>query len=132
MSMTDPPGARRGGSVGRQVHERDSAPTLNKIRCVSGFTNVPATEWQTWVDDNGATVLDVREPAEWALGTLPGAVLISQAEIVERIDEVPMDRPVLCVCRSGGRSANVANFLAVNGFESANMAGGMKALGMQD
>ena len=105
---------------------------LNKISAVSGFTNVPADQWQTWVEENQATILDVRESSEWALGTLPGATLISQTELVERMTEVPKDRPVLCVCRSGGRSANAANFLAFNGFDVANMAGGMKALGMQD
>ena len=99
---------------------------------MSGYTDVPAGDWETWVEENRATILDVREPDEWALGTLPKAVLISQMEIVERMSEVPNDRPVLCVCRSGGRSANVATFLSFNGYEVANMAGGMKALGMQD
>lgn len=93
---------------------------------------VPASDWETWVNQNQAIVLDVREPDEWQLGTLPGAVLISQGELVDRVDELPKDRPVLCVCRSGGRSANVATFLAFNGYEVANMEGGMKALGMQD
>lgn len=96
------------------------------------MTDVPAAEWAAWVDDNGATILDVREPDEWELGTLPGAMLISQGEVVERMNEIPKDRPVLCVCRSGGRSANVAMFLAVNDYEVANLSGGMKALGMQD
>lgn len=96
------------------------------------FTDVPAAEWETWARDNHPTILDVREPAEWELGTLPSAVLISQGDVIERMGEIPKDRPVLCVCRSGGRSANVATFLAFNGYEAANMSGGMKALGMQD
>ena len=95
-------------------------------------SSVPAAEWETWVKESGAVVLDVREPDEWELGTLPGAVLIPQGEIVDRMDELPKGRPVLCVCRSGGRSANVAAFLAFNGYEAANLVGGMKALGMQD
>jgi rhodanese-related sulfurtransferase len=99
---------------------------------VTAFTEVPAGDWETWVDENGATVLDVREPVEWELGTLPGALLISQGEIVARVEELPKEKPVLCVCRSGARSANVAMFLSYNGFEVANMSGGMKALGMQD
>lgn len=99
---------------------------------MSGFATVPAADWETWVEENEATILDVREPYEWAMGTLPEAILISQTEIVQRMTEIPADRPVLCVCRSGGRSANVATFLAFSGYEVANMAGGMKALGMQD
>jgi rhodanese-related sulfurtransferase len=99
---------------------------------VSAFIDVPAGDWENWVRDNEATILDVREPIEWDLGTLPGAILISQGEIVERIEEVPKERPVLCVCRSGGRSANVATFLSFNGYDAANLSGGMKSLGMQD
>ena len=99
---------------------------------VEQIAHVPADQWETWVADNDATILDVREPDEWELGTLPDAVLISQGDIVERMGELPPDKPVLCVCRSGGRSGNVAMFLAFNGYEVANMQGGMKALGLQD
>ena len=73
-----------------------------------------------------------REPDEWQQGTLPKAVLMSQGDVVARFEEIPKDKPVLCVCRSGGRSSNVAAFLAFNGYEAANLSGGMKALGMQD
>lgn len=99
---------------------------------MTSVEQVPAADWETWATTNDATILDVREGDEWQLGTLPGATLISQGEIIERIEEIPKDKPVLCVCRSGGRSANVATFLSFNGYEAANMAGGMKALGMQD
>lgn len=99
---------------------------------MSAFAQVDAADWETWVRDNDATLLDIREPDEWQSGTLPGSVLISQSDLVARIDEIPRDKPVLCVCRSGGRSANVAAFLAFNGYEAANMVGGMKALGLQD
>lgn len=96
------------------------------------IVQIDAADWEVWVKDNDATILDVREPDEWELGTLPGALLISQGDVVDRIDELPKDRPVLCVCRSGGRSSNVAAFLAFNEYKTANLSGGMKALGMQD
>lgn len=99
---------------------------------MSTLAPVEATDWESWVQENDATVLDVREPHEWDQGTLPGAVLMSQGEIVDRIEELPKDKPILCVCRTGGRSSNVAAFLSFNGYEAANMSGGMKALGMQD
>ena len=99
---------------------------------MSTVPQVDATDWESWVEENDATILDIREPHEWQQGTLPGAVLISQGELVARIDELPRDRPILCVCRSGGRSSNVVAFLSFNGYEAANMNGGMKALGMQD
>lgn len=93
---------------------------------------VAAADWKNWVEENDAVVLDVREPNEWQMGTLPDAVLMSQGQIMERMNELPEDKPILCVCRSGARSGNVAAFLAFNGYEVANMAGGMKAIGMQD
>ena len=77
-------------------------------------------------------ILDVREPEEWELGTLDGAVTIPMGEIPERMDELPSSRAILCVCRSGSRSARVASFLGQSGYESvANMTGGMKALNLQ-
>lgn len=92
---------------------------------------VPAVGWQDWVTARGATVLDVREPHEWALGTLPGAMQIRMVDLPARLMEIDKENPVLVVCRSGDRSGHVAAYLAMNGFTSANMAGGMKALGMQ-
>lgn len=95
--------------------------------------NVPAHEWEDWISETGGLVLDIREPYEWELGVLPGATLISMGEIPERMGELDSGGTFLVVCRSGGRSQQVAAYLAMNGFTRvANMAGGMKALGLQD
>lgn len=100
---------------------------------MSKFESVPADEWEKWSAENDAIVLDVRQPNEWDLGTLPGSTLISMGEIVDRLSELDTGRAVLCVCRSGARSAQVASYLTTAGFTRvANMAGGVKALGMQD
>jgi rhodanese-related sulfurtransferase len=96
-------------------------------------TTVDAGEWEAWVEANDALVLDIREPREWAGGTLPGSTLISMGELIERIDELPRDRPILCVCRVGSRSHQVAAYLGTVGFDRvANLRGGLKALGLQD
>lgn len=93
---------------------------------------VPATDWETWVQTRDAVILDVREPNEWALGTLPGAVKISMRSLPEAMTTLDRDSEILVVCRSGNRSQQAAMFMKMSGFESvANMAGGMKALGMQ-
>jgi rhodanese-related sulfurtransferase len=95
--------------------------------------SVAAAGWSAWAEENDAVLLDIRQPEEWELGTLPGATLIPMTELMQRLDEVPRDRPILCICRSGGRSHQVASFLIASGFDRvANMIGGMKALGMQD
>ncbi len=93
---------------------------------------VDAANWEEWLAANEGKLLDIREAEEWEQGTLPGAILIPMTEITERLDEVPKDAPLLCICRSGGRSQRVAEFLAHHGYEVANMAGGMHDLGMQD
>jgi rhodanese-related sulfurtransferase len=96
-------------------------------------TTVDPDEWAAWVEANDALVLDIREPREWAGGTLPGSTLISMGELIERIDELPKNRPILCVCRIGSRSHQVAAYLDAIGFEgAANLRGGLKALGLQD
>jgi rhodanese-related sulfurtransferase len=105
------------------------------IRChhVSRFSVVMAAEWETWVAENDGVILDVRQPNEWELGTLPGALRISMGELPDRIGELPRERPILVVCRSGSRSHQVAAYLSKTGFTgAANMVGGMKALGLQD
>jgi rhodanese-related sulfurtransferase len=65
----------------------------------------------------GATLLDVRSPAEFAAGHLDGAVLVPVDELGARLAEVPRDRPVVVYCRSGGRSARAAALLAAAGYE---------------
>lgn len=75
-----------------------------------------------------ALVLDVREPEEYAHGHVPGAINLPQAELASRLDEVPRDRPLLLVCRSGVRSLRAAQFLRQVGFDRvANVRGGTQA-----
>lgn len=96
------------------------------------YDNVPATQWQQWSAENGAVILDVREPMEWALGTLPDSMKMSMRDIPGRIHELDKNTPVLVVCRSGNRSAQVASYLSFNGYQKvANMTGGLAALGMR-
>ena len=65
-------------------------------------------------------VVDVREPAEFAhgLGHIDGALLVPLGELQARLDELPRDRPLVAVCRSGARSARATAMLAKAGFPS--------------
>ena len=72
-----------------------------------------------------ALLLDVREDDEWAHGRAPGAVHVPMGEL--RTDSVDRDRPVLVVCRVGGRSAAVAEALEQIGYDVRNVTGGMLA-----
>lgn len=77
--------------------------------------------------EQGALLLDVREPEEWREGHAPDAVHIPLDELEGRRDELPADRPILTVCRSGARSAKAAAALRAAGHEVANVGGGMNA-----
>jgi rhodanese-related sulfurtransferase len=73
----------------------------------------------------GLTILDVREPVEWAHGRIDGALHIPLMELVERVEEVPVETQVLVVCKVGGRSAQATGFLVQSGREAVNLDGGM-------
>lgn len=80
--------------------------------------------------DAGATpfLLDVREPAEQEIARLEGAVLVPLAALPSRLAEVPRDRDVVVVCRSGARSAQAVEFLRGAGYARVrNLAGGLNA-----
>ncbi len=72
-------------------------------------------------------VLDVREDFELADGVIPGAIHIPMGELGDRLPELDRTRPVIVVCRSGNRSATVANALTGAGYTADTIAGGMTA-----
>jgi rhodanese-related sulfurtransferase len=72
-----------------------------------------------------AFLLDVREDDEWAAGHAPGAVHVRLRELGARIGELPVDREVYVICRSGHRSAYAVEALAGAGLKAINVADGM-------
>jgi DMSO/TMAO reductase YedYZ molybdopterin-dependent catalytic subunit/glyoxylase-like metal-dependent hydrolase (beta-lactamase superfamily II) len=77
--------------------------------------------------DAGALLLDVREPDEWRAQHAPTAMLVPMGTVRTRLPELPRDRKVVVVCRSGGRSAAVTDALRAWGFDAVNLSGGMCA-----
>jgi rhodanese-related sulfurtransferase len=75
------------------------------------------------------TLLDVREDWEIALAPVPSSVVhIPMGEISDRLTELDPNRETVVICRSGGRSAQVAQYLERQGFKSVfNLAGGILA-----
>jgi rhodanese-related sulfurtransferase len=70
-------------------------------------------------------LLDVRQPDEFRAGHISGAKLIPLGDLGQRLNELPKDRPILCICRSGSRSSAAARQLASAGYETINLSGGM-------
>ncbi len=72
-------------------------------------------------------LLDVREPAEWVAGHITDAVHVPMHQLHQAQDELATDRTIVCVCRSGNRSAAVAEALRRAGYDAVNLLGGMHA-----
>ena len=75
------------------------------------------------------TIIDCREEPEHEATRVEGVPLIPMSELLGRVDELPADRPLAVLCRSGARSAQVADYLTAAGGhgEVANVEGGIIA-----
>jgi len=77
----------------------------------------------------GAVVVDVRTPAEYAAGHVPGAVNLPVEEVARWADTLPKDKPVYLYCRSGNRSRQAAEYLKKKGYTNLyNVEGGVLAI----
>lgn len=77
---------------------------------------------------DGALLLDVREPDEVALCAVAGCRSIPMRQVPENTANLPRDRQILVLCHHGHRSMRVTQFLRANGFANAtNVAGGIDA-----
>lgn len=106
---------------------RPGAPAWGELRYT--FAGVWEVE-PMWLAENldKVTTVDVREADELAgpLGRIDGVVHIPLGELAARADELPEERPIVTVCRSGGRSAQATVILnRVNRTQVANLSGGM-------
>ena len=72
-------------------------------------------------------LLDVREKSEMRDGYISGAKLIPLGQLNRRMKELPKNREIVCVCRSGNRSKSAAKRLISAGYSALNMRGGMLA-----
>ena len=73
-------------------------------------------------------LLDVREPWEFATCRIAGALPMPMNEVPQRIDELDLDAPIVCICHHGARSLQVAAFLAARGADDVhNLTGGVAA-----
>lgn len=96
----------------------------------AGATALPAevsVDEAAALRDDGAFILDVRQPEEWVEVHIPDATLIPLGELAARTAELPKDQEILVYCRSGNRSQEGRDILEAAGFESVtSMAGGIK------
>ena len=84
--------------------------------------DMPISHWDSIGD---AFILDVREPFELAVENVPDAVNIPLGELRSRLDELPRDREIHVICRSGQRAYYATRLLLQKEFNARNVAGGM-------
>lgn len=78
-------------------------------------------------DKNQVTLVDVRTPDEYALGTIPGAINIPLDNLRERLADIPENRPVYLFCGVGLRGYLASNILKSKGYPDVrNLIGGLK------
>ncbi len=72
-------------------------------------------------------LVDVREPDEWQAGHIAEARLVPMSQLAGRVNELFENdqEEVVLICRSGGRSTRVCDYLAQQGYSVINVAGGM-------
>lgn len=83
-----------------------------------------------WDELEGAFLLDVREPVELAIETVPDAINIPIGELRARLDELPKDREIHLICRSAQRAYYAQRMLAQHGFKVRNLSGGILSRAM--
>ena len=81
-----------------------------------------------WNSARTGFLLDVREPMELAVENVPEALNIPLGQLRARLDELPRDREIQVICRSGQRAYYATRVLLQNGFKARNISGGMLAL----
>jgi NADPH-dependent 2,4-dienoyl-CoA reductase/sulfur reductase-like enzyme/rhodanese-related sulfurtransferase len=85
--------------------------------------DAPLATWKG-VGTNGHAILDVREPAETAKGTVPGSILIPLHQLRTRWSELPADRPIDVLCAAGQRAYYAVRLLRQHGLDARNLSGG--------
>ncbi len=98
----------------------------------SAFENLSANEFLSRIQNTpDAVVLDVRTPAEFSEGTLPGAINLDifNASFRDELEKLDRDKTYFVFCRSGSRSAQACQIMNKMGFRKLNnLAGGWLAL----
>ena len=97
------------------------------------IAQLPASQFKAWLtaQAGGAVVLDVREPWEWQTASVRPEgfelLTIPLGELTDRLNELPPNVVVACLCHHGVRSQHAAVYLQRQGIEAVNLQGGIDA-----
>ena len=100
----------------------------------SSIVQLDANELASWVaqaDPPKLQLLDVREPWEFELCSIPGSLPMPMGQVPGRFETLNREQAVVCICHHGIRSQQVALFLKAQGFQTLyNLKGGIHAWSM--
>ncbi|WP_406477124.1 rhodanese-like domain-containing protein [Streptomyces platensis] len=123
-------GGRTGDAVQTDVTSADSTPTDSIPSGSTPKGSLPTGSVATDSVPADIQLIDVRNPAEYEAGALPGARNLPLAGLAHRIAELDPSRPVVLYCRSGNRSVIAAALLEARGFaDVCDVIGGYDAVG---
>ncbi|MAJ45260.1 MAG: rhodanese [Candidatus Marinimicrobia bacterium] len=93
------------------------------------FSEITVKELKQRMDENPKLqVLDVREPFETEIGSIPGTIKIPMTIVPLKLDKLDNKKDIYVYCKSGMRSAKICEFLSYNDFNNIyNVKGGIKA-----
>jgi rhodanese-related sulfurtransferase len=129
--------------MGATVHDLEEAelcyaPQFGSAKDAVNFAGMIAADvlagdmpLAQWDDIDGAFLLDVRQPVELVVESVPGAVNIPLGQLRARLGELPRDREIRVICRSAQRAYYATRILLQNGFKARNISGGMLARAMR-
>jgi len=105
----------------------------DEAQLAAADSTITATELKAMQDRGDEFLLvDVREPAEWEIVRIPGAVLIPKGDLPSRLSDLPQNKPVVMYCKTGIRSAETLALLKNAGFKDAlHVQGGVSAWAVQ-
>ena len=86
-----------------------------------GYYSIGAVDKLQEAMDNGAVLIDVREEKEFAEGAIPGAINIPIRTLIQNLDKVPTDQPVVVYCASGHRAALANAVLHMAGYDNVRV-----------
>jgi hydroxyacylglutathione hydrolase len=111
--------------IDRLEYYMDVNKAIQSASKLESYKNMNPNEAKRLIENSEVSVLDVRSQSEWDAGHINGANHIMLGNLLDRIDEIPLDIPILINCQAGGRSAIAASILQAKGVKNVlNLAGG--------
>ena len=109
---------------GMPAHDRDEAVAPEELEILP-------REYAEIAAKPDVVLIDVREPHEWEISRMPGAVLMPKDTVPGHLDELDPTKDYVVQCKTGGRSMQVTQLLRGAGFRARNLHGGINAYARQ-